>query len=171
MKRLGVSVFFAATAAILAGAVLAGSSAVVASATGSGHLRYFDENEQREGLRTFSFSARLHADGTADGQAEINNRAQDLKQHVVIDCLRVDGNLARVGGVIKRASVSAFEGKRMLFVVQDNGEPGKGPPADRFSFLFRQGDPGVTATDLNCKQSTRAPGREIEHGNIQVRGR
>ena len=58
------------------------------SATGAGHFEIDGE------LRTFSFTANTHRDGTVKGQAQLYNRALGTRTHLEIDCLRVVGTTA-----------------------------------------------------------------------------
>ena len=43
---------------------------------------------------------------------------------VDVDCFKVDGNQAVLGGVIDDANIPALVGNRVLLAVHDNGEPG-----------------------------------------------
>src|SRR5437867_12209486 len=53
------------------------------SASGHGNLTAGGE------LRTFSFTAVTHRDGSVTGEAQLNNRASGQKIHMAIDCLSV----------------------------------------------------------------------------------
>ena len=53
-------------------------------------------------LRTFSFVAQSLQDGTARGEAQINNRMVGEVFQVEIDCLQVFDNTAIMSGVITR---------------------------------------------------------------------
>ena len=166
MKSALVVALAALAAATVAAGGFAAGAASGPSATGSGHLTYFDENEQEEGKRTFSFTAHQNRDGSADGNAHVHNRPQELKQNIDIDCLDVEGNTAWLGGVITKSTVSSFEGRRIVFSVQDNGEGSKAKP-DRISFIYRQGSDPMPSTD--CHVFHPAPAREVQQGNVQVR--
>jgi hypothetical protein len=117
------------------------SNAVVASASGSGHM-------VRNGFyRTFSFSARKYADGTSKGQLQLRSPEFDVVVHLAIDCLRVVGNRAHMSGVITFTSNTdeAFVGEHNRLVVEDNGEGRAAAGA---------GAPPPSATP----ESTRTPG-------------
>jgi hypothetical protein len=146
------------TAVVLSPSALANANRVVSSATGSGHITTAGE------LRTFSFSARRFADGTATGQVHVNSRSLDTIAHIEIDCLEVVGNLAHMSGVITRSSnpSEAQVGELRRLVVRDNGERAGDPP-DEISTIPRNPN-GET-----CVNSTLVPTRLVEHGNVQVR--
>jgi hypothetical protein len=118
--------------------------------------------------RTFSFSAVQHADGTANGNAQIASRKFDLVVHMRIDCLHVleDGKTARLSGIVTRTSrpfADAPVGEVHRFSVEDNGEPGAG--VDKFSGL------PANPAGQNCNDPDFSvdPTRTLERGNIQVR--
>jgi hypothetical protein len=137
------------------------SNAVVASATGSGHM-------VRNGFyRTFSFSARKYADGTSTGQLQLRSPEFDVVVHLAINCLRVVGNRAHISGVITRTSNpdEAFVGERNRLVVEDNGE-GPAAPPDMVSGI--PANPGNTNPET-CETNTLVPNRIVENGNVQVR--
>jgi hypothetical protein len=154
---------FAALALTVIGAPTAAgeSNAVVASATGSGHM-------VRNGFyRTFSFSARKYADGTSKGQLQLRSPEFDVVVHLAIDCLRVVGNRAHMSGVITRTSDTneAFVGEHNRLVVEDNGE-GPAAPPDMVSGI--PANPGNTNPET-CETNTLVPNRIVENGNVQVR--
>ena len=164
----------ALTVAVLAGAVVAtqalsAGARVVSSASGSGHGMGFDPVTGEQDYRTFSFSAKSYSDGTSNGQAQVFNRAQELKQHIDVDCLSVRGTKAVVGGVIRRSTVPRFVGMRVLFAVRDNGE-GRHGPRDQLTNIFREHEFQPRGLDPDCRLANLEPTREIENGNIQVRG-
>jgi hypothetical protein len=128
------------------------------SANGHGNLTVGGE------LRTFSFHANTRKDGTVKGSATLHNRASDVFIHADIDCLSVVGNIATMSGTITNSSDPAFEGRRGLFQVQDNGEGGNTTP-DQISLLVIF--PANSTIDCNSNFTfSRAP---IEGGNIQVK--
>lgn len=137
------------------------SNAIVASATGSGHM-------VRNGFyRTFSFSAHKYSDGTTKGELHLRSPEFDVVVHLAIDCLRVVGNRAHMSGVITYTSDvnEAFVGERNRLVVEDNGE---GPAAapDRVSGI--PANPGNTNPET-CETNTLVPNRVVQNGNVQVR--
>lgn len=157
-KRIGLVFAVTALAAMLAQAVTAAPSGVVSSATGSGHITSGGEN------RTFAFSAQERADGAVKGQAQVISRALDTVVHMEIDCLRVLGNVAHMSGIITRSSnpAEAEVGEMRRLVVMDNGEGADSPP-DQISTIPRN------PSGETCENSSLAPDRPVERGNVQVR--
>ena len=148
-------------AAFLAQSAPAESNALVASATGSGHM-------VRNGFnRTFSFSAQKFADGTSKGQLELNSREFDVVVHIAIDCLKVVGNTAHMSGLITYTSNTdeGVVGELNRLVVQDNGEGSNSPP-DMVSGI--PANPGNTNPET-CETNTLVPNRVVQRGNVQVR--
>ncbi len=133
---------------------------VVASATGSGHATFNDA------WRTFSFTARTYADGSAAGQYQLHNRiVQGHFQTGGITCMSVVGNTAWVAGTIDRSYDPDHVGRYVRFIVVDNGEGGA---VDQISWMYPSTNPGA---DLEfCANMYTAPLHEVEAGNIQVRG-
>jgi hypothetical protein len=74
----------------------AAGARIVALATGSGNTTVAGE------LRTFSFVARLDADGVATGTAQVNNRMVGEMFQLSVDCLKVVGSTAIISGVFTR---------------------------------------------------------------------
>lgn len=136
---------------------MAHANQVVQSATGSGHITAAGE------LRTFSFTARRYADGRSSGDVHVNSRSLDTVVHMRIDCLEVDGNTAHMSGVITRSNnpAEAPLGDQRRFVVRDHGE-GNADPPDEISTIPRN------PSGETCRNSTLAPTRQVEHGNVQV---
>lgn len=135
-------------------------AAVIATATGSGQTTVAGE------LRTFSFTARLDADGVASGMAQVDNRAIDEMFQLRVDCMRVVGSIAIVSGVISRHTDVHAIGLTGIFAVQDSGE-GFAAPSDLVTqvFFFRPGL--ITCADLGPEDA--APYLvPIEAGNVQV---
>jgi len=162
-RTTAVALGLAALALTVIGAPTAAgeSNAVVASATGSGHM-------VRNGFyRTFSFSARKYADGTSTGQLQLRSPEFNVVVHLAIDCLRVVGNRAHMSGVITHTSNTdeAFVGEHNRLVVEDNGE-GPSPPPDMVSGI--PANPGNTNPET-CETNTLVPNRIVENGNVQVR--
>ncbi len=113
--------------------VLGDSAAAVAS--GHGHFIFVDPVTGEEGLRTFSFSAVEHQDGTFGGQGQLNNRGQGSTVHFEVNCAIVDGNAFLVTGIVTRVSgdSAAVVGDPVIFGARDNGN---GDPPDEITNLF-----------------------------------
>jgi hypothetical protein len=88
-----------ALAAVAAQTAPAAPNPVVKSATDAGHMVRPDGT-----FRSFSFSARKYADGSVNGQLQLNRRGFDVFVHIRIDCLRVVGNTAHMSGHITHTS-------------------------------------------------------------------
>jgi hypothetical protein len=134
--------------------------AVIASTTGSGQTIVSGE------LRTFSFFARMDANGVAAGMAQVDNRAIGEMFQLKIDCLAVFGSIAIVSGVITRHTDIHAIGLTGIFAVEDAGEGSAASP-DLVTqvFFFRPG--AVTCVDLGPADA--APFLiPIDAGNIQV---
>ena len=132
----------------------------VESARGGGHWHIGDA------LRTFAFTAKNRADGTTQGQYQVNNRdVSGSREHGTVTCLEVDGNEAWIGGIITASSIPGREGTPRLFRVIDRGE-GSGDPPDQSSILLV-----VAESRLACHARPREgiPLQDLEGGNIQVR--
>jgi len=149
--------------AVLAQGAVAADNTVTSSATGSGHMVRPDGS-----FRSFSFSARKHADGTVDGQMQLNSRGFDVFVHIEIDCLRVVGNVAYMSGHITQSSdlAQGAIGELNRWSVQDNGEPGD---ADLVSSVPPNPDNDPTQT-CDAENNPPGPTRLVQRGNVQVRG-
>ena len=128
----------------------------------SGHGHFNTVGPEGPELRTFSFHARTHADGTTRGSYELHNRAQNARIHGEIDCLRIVGNIAYMSGVHTHHTTPAFEGLASFFSVMDNGEGNTIVP-DLISLLFTFNPPGPS-----CNVTFVNPTFPIDGGNIQV---
>ena len=137
----------------------ADASAVVASATGSGHVESAGEP------RTFTFSAVRQGDGSVQGESQLVIHAFDAYWHTRIECLTVVGNRAFMGGTITTASGAPIvEGTKSFFWVEDNGDDG----TDRISIAAFNAD--QDALDEFCAlDNNPLPGADILEGNVTVR--
>ncbi len=142
----------------------AASQAVVASATGSGHMVRPDGT-----LRSFSFTARQYADGTSAGELQLNSRSFDVIVHIKIDCLRVVGNVAHMSGRITFVDNpdEGEVGELNRVEVRDNGEGANAPP-DQVSTI--PANPGNADATTCVDPPTNTTIRTVHRGNIQVRG-
>lgn len=125
------------------------------SARGGGHF-------QTEGaLRTFAFTAKTRADGTTQGQYQINNRSTGIREHGVVSCLEVVENAAWIGAVITHSNDPNRIGFPRVFVVVDRGEGSNSPPDQTSFFEVRPAE--------SCRLTLPQPLNDLEGGNIQVR--
>lgn len=151
----------AALGALAAMALLAGGAAASAngpSATGAGHFSYDG------GLRTFSFGAVTHQDGSVTGQSQVNDRGDGVRAHLTIDCLEVDGNIAYMSGIISDSSRPSLVGEEAWFSVQDNGAGANASP-DLISLVFFNSTPDQNLCHTRVGQAT--PDNPIQ-GNVTV---
>ena len=119
-----------------------------------------------DGNRNVEFNAKVLPNGNASGDLKFSGPVsipdQDvdgdgsggpsvtggtLSVRVDVDCLKVDGKRAVLGGQIREASVSGFVGQRMLLTVEDSGE-GKNAEPDRYTWgQYRNTTPTWVASD------------------------
>ena len=143
-----------------------------ATATGLAHFTFEDGT-----LRTVSFSAAAHHDGTASGRIDIQDPVPIPDQDVdgtgdpalagspsgmilnaEVNCLVVDGNRAIVGGQVTRSDVVRYVGKQVLLFVEDSARsPG------RLSWGFYEPQGGVS-----CDRWAAYTPVEIAGGSLQV---
>jgi len=138
------------------------------SATGHGNLTVGGE------LRTFSFNAIRHQDGTVTGEWQLKSRATNVVMHGEVTCLlaiaRPTQGAAFMGGIVTRVDGDApgvEPGTPVVFSAFDNGE-GNDNFADAMT-LVQPTTPDVVARQ--CAIGLRVGGGAvpIEDGNIQVR--
>src|SRR5258706_13414689 len=123
-----------------------------------------------EGTRNIEFNAKLNPNGSAsgdlkftgplsvpdqdvdgDGTGDPSATATTLSLRVDVDCLKVDGNRAALGGVVKESNIGAYVGRRMLLTVEDGGE-GKNAAPDRYTWgQFRSTAATWVATDAELE--------------------
>jgi hypothetical protein len=116
-------------------------------------------------IRNFSFSATKAADGSARGEAQVENRSSAFIGHIQIDCLNVLGNVAVMSGVYTFASNPDLVGSEVLFAVEDNGEGPSTPPDEITRAFSGLGIPCTFITDPAQLALFFVP---IESGQIQV---
>jgi hypothetical protein len=109
---------------------------VVESVSGSGSLPAV---EQEGDWRTFSFTARRHADGTVDGQWERIRRqdgnAADTKSHGVVTCFNIVGDEVWLGGYATSGVRSEPPNNGVAWRVKDNSQ-GKRANPDQISLQW-----------------------------------
>jgi hypothetical protein len=117
--------------------------------------------------RDFAFSASMSVDGTATGEAQVENRSSGFRGHIRIDCLNVIANVALMTGVwTSSTSPSIPVGSDAFFAVQDNGE-GPNAPADEITLTLS--GLGIACTDITDPALLDPFLVTIENGQIQVR--
>lgn len=164
---------------LVAAVTLAGVATAVATGASTqfagGHGNLISGGE----LRTFSFAAVENADGTVVGEADVKNRALDVRAHIVLDCLKFEGqNRAILSGTITQSSNPTLivPGRIAVFGVEDNGE-GEGALADRITTIPDYAPPrscneftfvGSTLRELANPAVVVRTLTPITAGNIQV---
>jgi hypothetical protein len=115
-------------------------------------------------LQTYSFHARMDADGTVTGSLQADSRGQNARIFVDLNCLRFIGNdQALVSGFVTQSNNPAYSiGSAAIFRILDNGE-GKQAPPDLVSDII------VVAPVFNCTQNWNLPLVASSGGNIQVK--
>ncbi len=114
-----------------------------------------------------SFNAVRHRDGRVSGQFQIfSSQEPGIRVHGIVTCLGIDGNLARLGGLITRSSPAGFESPAFWRVV-DNGE-GRHAPADLSSDLAAFAPPEIVE-EFCALGFDFPPLLPSPQGNIQVR--
>lgn len=132
---------------------------VSSQVNGSGHFTWGGE------LRTFTFNAREHADGTVAGNWQFYNRAYDSKANGRITCMQEHDGITYIGGFMKKGDRSGEPNNEIGFRVVDNGE-GNNSPTDQVSLMFVGGGNGFA--QHYCNGNILAPALiDIEAGNIQ----
>jgi hypothetical protein len=128
-KTFQLSLLLLAAVVMLA-SLLTAPAAAGRNPSASGHGNRISLGE----LRTFSFTAVEHADGTVTGEAEVFNRGWPVIAHWKIDCLQFVGeNRAIASGAITHSDDPVVEvGRIAVFGVEDNGE-GENAPPDRIT--------------------------------------
>jgi hypothetical protein len=146
---------------------------VAASITGSGHHSRIVGGV--EDLTTFSFGAVRDADGSTTGQWQYDFRAAGFSMHGVVTCLTIAGNEAWVGGVVDRVfsddpSDQDLVGVDMWWRSRDNGEGAGSPPDSTTGLGFKFPTTTITAASWCQDQPQLLVLRQVESGNIQIRG-
>jgi len=89
----------------------------------------------------------VDGDGTGDPTAE----AATLSLRVDVNCLRVQGNRAILGGPVKDSNVGAYIGRQVLLTVEDGGEGNNADP-DRYTWgQYRSTAPTWVGSDAELE--------------------
>ena len=142
-----------------------GKGAVTQSVSGSGN--FTDANGD---FRTFSFNAKLHADGSVSGQWErVNHRenASESKSHGVVTCFTIDGNQAWLGGYATSGVFSDAPNNEVYWRVMDNGQGNNSDP-DQISLQAVGRVPGTAS--FYCEGKFETPVfNDVAAGDIQIK--
>ena len=117
----------------------------------------------------YSVNAIRHRDGSVSGEAEehVETAAGVFirRGHGTVTCFTLNGNIARIGGIVDRTDAGVPPGTEFFLTVVDNGEGANDPPDMATSPA--SGSPGVAAR--HCTMGIERPIFMIDRGNIQVR--
>ena len=120
------------------------------------------------GVRTIEFNATGQSGGRASGDLALTEpialpdqdvdgagvpevKETTLTLRVAVDCLKVEGNRAVLGGQVRDSNVQSYVGRRMLLTVEDNAGAEK-PAPDRYTFgFYRSTLPTWVPTDAELK--------------------
>jgi hypothetical protein len=174
LAQTSAAAFLLACAGLIFGAAASAQSGREAT---NGHGTIIVQDEQGKNVkRQFSFEAHRNNDGTVKGHAILHNASfngangKSYQASFDISCMKVYGNVAVLGGFIRRTNDPSLV-DAAYFTVQDNGEPGKNN--DRISGVyFFDDNPNTTGSPALCESTspTAFPLDPIDSGNIQVRG-
>lgn len=139
---------------------------VVASATGSGHYTSGGE------LRTLAFTATRRADGTVNGEYQVNIHAIDAYFHVAVTCLSARNDTAWIAGIITGTDHPVIrEGTVSYFWAVDGGEGhGATDVVSTARINDRLGEDQRFCSLMPDEDFSGLPGHVVEHGNVQVQG-
>jgi hypothetical protein len=110
----------------------------------------------------FSLIALQRANGTVTGQYNDQFGHGNGGVHADVDCLRVVGNKAWIGGLVKNGQ---FEGERVVTEVEDNGTSTNEPP-DRISFSII--NPAQFGLSEDCRLLPELPLFPLQGGEVKV---
>ena len=135
------------------------------SVTGSGSFLFGAFN------RTFSFTARIHADGSVAGQWQRvthNGLPGQSRSHGEITCLNIVGNQAWLGGFKTLSTTGNVDppNNGVIWRVIDNGQGRRAPP-DQMSGQGVGRSPEAVAS--YCTDTPGGNVFDLTAGNIQVR--
>lgn len=150
----------------------ASGNSLVESVTGSSHMTvplsvFVPGLEGDAEMRTLSYNARRHADGSVSGQYEYQLVVQGVHDsyHGTIICFKVEDNRAWIGATVDTTSDPTVEGLYSWWQVEDNGQS-SGDSPDRSTFL---GFGTLAETIEYCEGPAPNFIFDIDHGDLQVR--
>ena len=133
------------------------------TASGNGTLIMPDGTRRR-----FSFDAQGRPNGTATGEAIIHNPEFDFRGRIVIKCLDVVGNRARVAGILRDTNDPNLDNNTAVFEVFDNGNGNARRNEDTISLVFFSPPNSPPPTPAYCQSFEGFDQMEIDRGDIEV---
>jgi len=94
------------------------------------NARAADSTAAATGVMSFSAPVEI---SSGDEESAGKTTRVTLSMKADFDCVVVTGNSAVMSGVVRDASVSRYNGERVIFAVEDNGEGSKAAP-DKFTW-------------------------------------
>lgn len=150
----------------------AAGNGIVESVTGSTHMtvpfsEFVPGAEGEVVMRTLSYNALRHADGSVSGQYEyqVDVLGDDSAVHGSIICFKAQGNRAWIGATVDHTDDPTVEGLFSWWQVEDNGQGANSAP-DKTTFL---GFGTLQETLDYCEGPEPNFIFDIDHGNVQVR--
>jgi hypothetical protein len=113
---------------------------------------------------SFSFHGKQNKQMVVKGEFEMHDQTNDLRIHGSVTCLSIEGNLARLGGVVEQSTDPSLPvGLLIAWRTVDNGE-GINEPVDLLS------RPSIVGKDpkKECQRAIKFNEVKIQSGNIQV---
>lgn len=145
---------------------------VTESVTGSTHMTvplsvFVPGAEGDVVMRTLSYNALRHADGSVGGQYEyhVSIAGDTDRVHGTIICFKAEGNRAWIGATVDETTDTTVEGLFSWWQVEDNGQ-GANAAADRTTFL---GFGTLAETIEYCEGPAPNFIFDIDAGDLQVR--
>lgn len=91
------------------------------------------------------------------GHGGFTGRLEDLYVEAEFDGMTVEGNRAVMSGFVTACTVGEYIGRRVLLVVEDNGDGGSGRTQDRVTWgLYKPSEANWTPTDAESKEDEGA---------------
>ena len=171
MKKLIMSVIL--TVLVISGLLVTAQAFVFGandSAEGAGTLVNEDSSTSE-----FTFNAKRNPNGKVTGTATIRNpsyntgNGQTDKIKIDITCLKVEGNVAVLGGTAKRKNSQA-KAEAVYFAVEDNGDAGAESDAI-FRGFYYDDDPSTDGDAQRCEsiETNVLVLEPIKAGDIKVK--
>jgi|SRR5687768_4817636 len=154
---------------VVSGLLVTAQSSSNESANGEGTLINEDGSRSQ-----FSFNVRRNPNGKVTGQATLRNpsfksgNGQNNQINIDVSCLKVEGDVAIIGGVTKRKNNQA-KSEAVYFAVQDKGEAGD----SIFRGFYYDDDPATEGDPQRCQtiETEVLVLEPVVAGTIEVKGK
>ncbi|MGH7526794.1 MAG: hypothetical protein ACREMX_08820 [Gemmatimonadales bacterium] len=150
-----------------------GSRKVVAAISGSAH--HTRTVGEVTALTLFRFHAKSRADGTTKGRYFYNFQAAGFSVEGPVTCISLAGNQAWIGGTVARIDSpdpadQELVGVDMWWRMIDNGHGRHAPPDSTTGVGFAFPGSTITAESWCQDQPAVLILREVEEGNLKIKG-